>query len=64
MEVHDIVKEAVFKTIPKKNKCKKVKWLSEEALQITEKRRGVKGKEEKERYTQLNAEFLETSTER
>ena len=57
MEVHDIVKEAVFKTIPKKNKCKKVKWLSEEALKIALKRREVKGKREKERYTHLNAEF-------
>ena len=57
MEVHDIVKEAVIKTIPKKKKCKKAKWLFEEALQITEKRREVKGKGEKERYTHLNAEF-------
>ena len=57
MEVHDIVQEAVIKTIPKKKKCKKVKWLSKEALQIAEKRREVKGKEEKERYTHLNAEF-------
>ena len=47
----------VTKTIPKKNKCKKTKWLSEEALQIAEKRRDVKGKRERERYTQLNAEF-------
>ena len=55
-EVHDIVQEAVIKTIPKK--CKKGKWLSEEAaLQIAEKRREVKGKREKERYTHLNAEF-------
>ena len=45
------------KTIPKKKKCEKAKWLSEEALQIAEKRREVKGKEEKERYTHLNAEF-------
>ena len=45
------------KTIPKKRKCKKAKWLSEEALQITEKRREAKGKGEKERYTHLNAEF-------
>ena len=44
MEVHDIVQEAVIKTIPKKNKCKKAKWLSEEALQIAEKRREAKGK--------------------
>ena len=57
MEVHDIVQEAVIKTIPKKKKCKKAKWLSEEALQIAVKRREVKGKEEKERYTHLNAEF-------
>ena len=54
-EVCNIVQEAVIKTIPKKKKCKKAKWLSEEALQITEKRREVKGKEEKERYTHLNA---------
>ena len=57
MEVHDIVQEAVIKTIPKKKKCKKTKWLSEEALQIAEKRREAKGKGEKERYTHLNAEF-------
>ena len=57
MKVHDIVQEAVIKTIPKKKKCKKEKWLSEEALQIAEKRREAKGKEEKERYTHLNAEF-------
>ena len=56
-EVHDIAQEAVIKTISKKKKCKKAKWLSEEALQIAEKRRGVKGKGEKERYTHLNAEF-------
>ena len=55
MEVHDIVQEAVVKTIPKKKKCKKAKWLSEEALQIAEKRTDAKGKEEKERYTHLNA---------
>ena len=48
-EVHDIVQEAVIKTIPKKNKCKKAKWLSEKALQIAEKRREAKGKGEKER---------------
>ena len=53
-EVCDIVQEAVLKTIPKKNKCKKTKWLSEEALQIAEKRREAKGKGEKERYTHLN----------
>ena len=50
MEVHDIVWEAVIKTIPKKKKCKKGKWLSEEALQIAEKRRKAKGKREKEKY--------------
>ena len=57
MEVCDIIKEAGIKTIPKKKKCQKAKWLSEEALQIVEKRREAKGKEEKERYTHLNAEF-------
>ena len=57
MEVCDIVQEAVIKTILKKKKCKKAKWLSEEALQIAEKRREAKGKGEKERYTYLNAEF-------
>ena len=57
MEVNDIVQEAVIKTIPKKKKCKKAKWPSEEALQISEKRRDMKGKGEKERYTHLNAEF-------
>ena len=56
-EVCDIVQEAGIKTFPKKKKCKKAKWLSEEALQIAEKRREVKGKGEKERYTHLNAEF-------
>ena len=56
-EVHDIVQEAVIKTIPKKKKCKKAKWLSEEALQIAETRREAKGKGEKERYTHLNSEF-------
>ena len=55
-EVHDIVQETGIKTIPKKKKCKKAKWLFEEALQIAEKRE-VKGKGEKERYTHLNAEF-------
>ena len=54
---HDIVQEAGIKTIPKKKKCKKTKWLSEEALQIAEKRREAKGKGKKERYTNLNAEF-------
>ena len=57
MEVGDIVKEAVIKTIPKKKKCKKAKWLSEDALQIAEKRREAKGKGEKERHTHLNIEF-------
>ena len=57
MEVHDIVQETGSKTIPKKKKCKKAKWLSQEALQIAKKRREVKGKGEKERYTHLNAEF-------
>jgi len=57
MEVNDIVQEEVIKTIPKKKKCKKTKWLSEEALQTAMKRREVKGKGEKERYTHLNAEF-------
>ena len=56
-EVDDTVQEAVIKTIPKKKKCKKAKWLSEEALQIAEKRRAAKGKGEKERYIHLNAEF-------
>ena len=56
-EVCDIVQEAVIKTIPKKKKCKKAKWLSEEAWKIAEKRREVKGKGEKERHTHLNAEF-------
>ena len=56
-EVRDIVQETGIKTIPKKEKCKKAKWLSEEALQTALKRREVKGKGEKERYTHLNAEF-------
>ena len=56
-EVRDIVKETRIKTIPMEKKCKKAKWLSEEALQIAEKRREVKSKGEKERYTHLNAEF-------
>jgi len=60
-EVHDIVQETGIKTIPKKKKCKKEKWLSEEALQIPVKRREVKSKGEKERYTQLNAEFQRIS---
>ena len=57
MEVCDIVQEAGIKTIPKKKKCKKAKWLSEEALQIAERGREAKGKGEKERYKHLNAEF-------
>ena len=61
MEVHDIVQEAVTKTILKKKKCKEAKWLSEEPLQIAEKRREAKGKREKERYDHLNAEFRRTA---
>ena len=57
MEVCDSAQEAVIKTIPKKKKCKKAKWLSEEALQIAVKRREAKHKGEKKRYTHLNAEF-------
>ena len=57
MEVHDIEQETGIKTIPKKKKCKKAKWLSGEALQIAEKRREAKSKGEKERYKHLNAEF-------
>ena len=57
MEVRNIVQEEVIKTIPEKKKCKKAKWLSEEALQIAKKRREAKGKGEKKRYTHLNAEF-------
>ena len=57
MEVHDIVQEAVIKSIPKKKKCKKAKWLTEEALQIVVKGREVKNKGETERYTYLSAEF-------
>ena len=56
-EVHNFVQEVVIKTIPKKKKSKEAKWLYEEALQIAEKRREAKGKEEKERYTHLNPEF-------
>ena len=56
-EVCNIIQEAMIKTIPKKKKCKKAKWLSEEALQITEKRREAKGKREREEYTQLDAEL-------
>ena len=61
MEVRDIVQEAMIKTIPKKKKCKKAKWFSEEALQIAGKRREAKGKGEKERNTHLNAEFQRTA---
>ena len=61
MEAHDIVQEAGIKTMPKKKKWKKAKWFSEEALQIAVKRREVKGKGEKERYTHLNAEFQRIS---
>ena len=57
MEVHDIVQEAVIKTIPKKMKCKMAKWLSEEGLQVAEKKREDKGKGENETYTKLNTEF-------
>ena len=60
-EVHDILQEAVIKIIPKKKKCKKARWLSEEVLQIAVKRRVVKSKGEKERYTHLNAEFQRTA---
>ena len=61
-EVHDIVQETGIKTIPKKKKCKKAKWLSEEALQIVVKRREVKSKGEKEKYSHLNAEFCQENT--
>jgi len=57
IEVHNVVQESVTKTIPKKKKCKKAKWLSEEVLQIAEKRSEAEGKGEREGYTQLNAEF-------
>ena len=60
-ELCHIVQEAVTKTIPKKKKCKKTKWLSEEALQIVEERREVKSKGERKRYTQLNTEFQRTA---
>ena len=60
-EVHNIVQETGIKTIPKKNKCKKAKWLSGEALQIAVKRREAKNKEEKERYTHWNVEFQRIS---
>ena len=64
MEVCDIEQEAVIKTIPKKKKFKKTKWLSEEALQIAEKRREAKGKGEKEKYIYLNAKVPKNSKER
>ena len=57
MKVHDIVQKSVIKTTPNKKKCKKAKWLSEEALQVAEKRRKAKGKAKKERYIHMNAEF-------
>ena len=57
MEVHDIVQEVVIKTIPRKKKCKKAKWLSEEALQTAQRRREVRGKGEKEKYAHLSVEF-------
>ena len=63
MEVHNIVQEAVIKTIPKKKKCKEANWLSEVALQIAEERREAEGKGERERYTQLNVEFRRTARE-
>ena len=63
-EFRDVVQEAVIKTIPKKKKCKKANWLSEEALQIAVKRREAKGKGEKESYTHLIAEFQRNSKER
>ena len=61
MEVHNIVQKAVIKTIPKKRKCKEANWLSEEALQIAERKKEAKGKGEKERYNHLNAEFQRIS---
>ena len=64
MEVHDTVQETGIKTIPKKKKCKKAKWLSEEALQIAVKRRKAKSKGEKERYIHLNAELQRIAGEK
>ena len=64
MEVHNIVQEVVIKTIPKKKKCKKAKWFSEQALQIAEKRREVKGQGGKEKYSHLCAEFPKNSKEK
>ena len=63
-EFHDIVQEAMIKTIPKKRKCKKAKWLSDEALQIAEKRREVKGNEKKERYYSFECRVPKNSKER
>ena len=60
-KIHNIVQEAVIKTIPNKKKCKQAKWLSEEALEIVVKRRDVKSKRKKERYTHMNAEFQRIS---
>ena len=64
MKVHNIVQEVVTKTIPKKKKCKKAEWLSEEALQIAEERKDVKSKGEREMYNQLNAELQQEETRR
>ena len=64
IEVRDTVQEAVIKTMPKKKKCKKAKWLHQEVLTTAEKRREVKGKGEKERYSHLNAEFQKNSKKR
>ena len=64
MEVRDIVQETVIKTIPKKRKCKKAKWLSEEALQITEKRREAKGQEEKAKISPSECRIPKNSKER
>ena len=65
MKVYNMVQEAVTKTIPQKKKCKKANWLSEEALQIAEKRRKAKGKQKRERYTQMNeCRVLENTKER
>ena len=64
MEVHDTVQETEIKTIPKKENCKKAKWLSEETLQTADKRRKAKSKGEKERYTNLNAEIQRISKKR
>ena len=61
MEVRNIIQKAVIKTMPKKKKCKKTKWLSQEALQLAGKRREAKGKGKKERYTHMNAEFQRTA---